>query len=179
MTEPSALAESSSLYVELGLTDSETNSDEEVSPEINAVAQEEGQAGPNPDEQDEGQAGSNPGDAAVDQPQSKLATSTGTLSSLQNLDTEISFTNQFLEERSREDEPDKTNTEAEVQSMVMVPIHHDTSLVPLMTSPVIDLTVLVIDILEKLVKSRQTLSKAMVGRNGFSQVIVSPYGRLA
>ncbi|KAJ9535908.1 hypothetical protein OSB04_un000924 [Centaurea solstitialis] len=36
-----------------------------------------------------------------------------------------------------------------------------------------------IDILEKLVKSRQTLSKAMVARNGFSQVIDSPYGRLA
>ncbi|GJX66383.1 hypothetical protein Tco_0300726 [Tanacetum coccineum] len=68
--EPSGLAESSSLYVELGLTDSETDSNEEVSPEINAVAQEEGQAGPNPDEQDKGQAGSNPGDAAVDQPQS-------------------------------------------------------------------------------------------------------------
>nr|GFA22387.1 hypothetical protein [Tanacetum cinerariifolium] len=38
---------------------------------------------------------------------------------------------------------------------------------------------LVIDILEKLVKSRQTLSKAMVARNGFSQVTDSPYGRLA
>nr|GEX92301.1 reverse transcriptase domain-containing protein [Tanacetum cinerariifolium] len=38
---------------------------------------------------------------------------------------------------------------------------------------------LVIDILEKLVKSRQTLSKAMVARNGFSQVIDSPYGLLA
>ncbi|GKD76125.1 hypothetical protein Tco_1334407, partial [Tanacetum coccineum] len=117
ITKPSCLAESSSLYVELGLTDSETDFDEEV--------------------------GSNPGDAAMDQPQSshvvharpnldhmdlginlKLptndqiilkehATSTGTLSSLQNLDREISFTNQFLEERSREDEPNKTNTEAE------------------------------------------------------------------
>ncbi|GKF04823.1 hypothetical protein Tco_0035491, partial [Tanacetum coccineum] len=35
---------------------------------------------------------------------------------------------------------DKSNTEAEVQSMVMVPIHQDTSSVPLMTTPVIDLT---------------------------------------
>ncbi|GJW34975.1 retrovirus-related pol polyprotein from transposon TNT 1-94 [Tanacetum coccineum] len=68
--EPSGLVESSSLYVELGIIDSETDSNEEVSPEINAVAQEEGQAGPNPDEQDKGQAGSNLGDAAVDQPQS-------------------------------------------------------------------------------------------------------------
>ncbi|GJZ85605.1 hypothetical protein Tco_0650944 [Tanacetum coccineum] len=40
----------------------------------------------------------------------------------------------------QEDEPDKSNTEAEVQSMVTVPIHQDTSSVPLMTTPVIDLT---------------------------------------
>ncbi|GJT50652.1 hypothetical protein Tco_0976809 [Tanacetum coccineum] len=65
----------------------------------------------------------------------------GTLSSLQNLDKEFSFTNQFLEEKSPEDEPEKTNTESEVQSMVTVPIHQDTSSVPLMTTPVIDLTV--------------------------------------
>ncbi|GKB57312.1 copia protein, partial [Tanacetum coccineum] len=35
-TEPSGHVESPSLYAELGLTDSETESDEEVSPEINA-----------------------------------------------------------------------------------------------------------------------------------------------
>ncbi|GKA05760.1 retrovirus-related pol polyprotein from transposon TNT 1-94 [Tanacetum coccineum] len=195
-TEPSGHAESPSLYAELGLTDSETESDEEVSPEINAGTQDEGQAGPNPGIQDEGQAGSNPGDAAESQPQSshvvhagpnlehmdfevtnastqqnpeqmdeeftttaypsvqenlKLptedqvileepASSAGTLSSLQNLDKELSFTNQFLVEKSQEDEPDKSNTEAEVQSMVTVPIHQDTSSVPLMTTPVIDLT---------------------------------------
>ncbi|GKE44692.1 hypothetical protein Tco_1471976, partial [Tanacetum coccineum] len=49
--------------------------------------------------------------------------SPGTLSSLQNLDKELSFTNQFLAEKSQEDEPKKTNVEAEVQSMVTVPIH--------------------------------------------------------
>ncbi|GJR67248.1 hypothetical protein Tco_0013313 [Tanacetum coccineum] len=38
----------------------------------------------------------------------------GTLSSLQNLDKEFSFTNQFLEEKSQEDEPEKTNTDLEV-----------------------------------------------------------------
>ncbi|GKE05099.1 hypothetical protein Tco_1397117, partial [Tanacetum coccineum] len=160
-----------------------TESDEEVSLEINAGTQDEGQAGPNPGKQvegqtrpnpgiqDEGHAGSNPGDDAVSQPQPshvvhvgpnlehidieenlKLLTkdqvrleeptsSTGTLSSLQNLDKEFSFTNQFLEEKSPEGEPEKTNTESEVQSMVMVPIHRDTSSVPLMTTPVIDLTV--------------------------------------
>ncbi|GJU93480.1 retrovirus-related pol polyprotein from transposon TNT 1-94 [Tanacetum coccineum] len=47
----------------------------------------------------------------------------------------------FLVEKSHEDEPEKTNTEVEVQYMVTVPIHQDTSSVPLMTSPIIDLTV--------------------------------------
>ncbi|GKE78388.1 hypothetical protein Tco_1544508, partial [Tanacetum coccineum] len=65
----------------------------------------------------------------------------GTMSSLQNLDKELSFTKQFLVEKSQEDEPEKTNIEAEVQSMVTVPIHQDTSSVPLMTTLVIDLTV--------------------------------------
>ncbi|GJV10251.1 hypothetical protein Tco_1351792 [Tanacetum coccineum] len=192
-TEPSGHDESSSLYAELGLTDSETESDEEV-PGIDAGDQDEGQAGPNPGIQDEGQAGSNPGDAAVSQPQSshagpnrehmdfevtdasiqqnpeqmdeeftttaypnvqenlKLptedqvrleepASSAGTLSSLLNLDKELSFADQFLVEKSQEDEPEKTNTELEVQSMVTVHIHQDTSSVPLMTTPVIDLTV--------------------------------------
>ncbi|GJS76021.1 hypothetical protein Tco_0725902 [Tanacetum coccineum] len=69
------------------------------------------------------------------------ASSARTLSSMQNLDKELSFTNQFLTEKSQEDEPEKTNTEVEVKSMVMVPIHQDTSSVPLMTSLIIDLTV--------------------------------------
>ncbi|GKC91927.1 hypothetical protein Tco_1157369 [Tanacetum coccineum] len=42
------------------------------------------------------------------------ASSARTLSSLQNLDKELSFTNQFLVKKSQEDEPDKSNTEAEV-----------------------------------------------------------------
>ncbi|GKE08289.1 hypothetical protein Tco_1411840, partial [Tanacetum coccineum] len=154
-TEPSGHDESSSLYAELGLTDSETESDEEV-PGIDAGDQDEGQAGPNPGIQDEGQAGSNPGDAAVSQPQSSHAVHAGpnrehmdfevtntsiqqnpeqmdeeftttaypnvqenlklptkdqvrleepassvrTLSSLQNLDKELSFADQFLVEKS-------------------------------------------------------------------------------
>ncbi|GJZ27210.1 hypothetical protein Tco_0571463 [Tanacetum coccineum] len=69
------------------------------------------------------------------------ASSAGTLSSLQNLDKELSFTDKFLVEKSQEDELEKTNTESEVQSMVTVPIHQDTSSVPLMTTLVIDLTV--------------------------------------
>ncbi|GJW39295.1 hypothetical protein Tco_0065140 [Tanacetum coccineum] len=38
----------------------------------------------------------------------------GTLSSLQNLDKEFSFTNQFHVEKSQEDEPKRTNTALEV-----------------------------------------------------------------
>ncbi|GKB71879.1 retrovirus-related pol polyprotein from transposon TNT 1-94, partial [Tanacetum coccineum] len=69
------------------------------------------------------------------------ASSARTLSSLLNLNKELSFADQFLVEKSQEDEPKKTNTESEVQSMVTVPIHQDTSSVPLMTTLVIDLTV--------------------------------------
>ncbi|GJY55104.1 hypothetical protein Tco_0446768 [Tanacetum coccineum] len=124
----------------------------------NLGVQDEGQAGPNPGVQDEGQAGSNPGDSAESQPQSSHAVhagpnlehidleatdastqqntdSTRTLSSLQNLDKELNFTNQFLEEKLHEDETEKTNTELEVQSMVTVPIHQDTSSVPPMATP--------------------------------------------
>nr|GFD27548.1 hypothetical protein [Tanacetum cinerariifolium] len=39
--------------------------------------------------------------------------STRSLSSLQNLDKELSFTNQFLVEKPQEEEPEKTNTESE------------------------------------------------------------------
>ncbi|GJU94261.1 hypothetical protein Tco_1319017 [Tanacetum coccineum] len=196
-TEPSGHEESSSLYAELGLTDSEMEFDDDISPAINPEAQNEGQARSNPGKQVEGQDGSNHGDAADSQPQpshvvhagpnlehtdleatdastqqnpehldeeftttaypnvqeylklptkdqvrlEEPASSTRTLSSLQNLDKELSFTIQFLAKKSHEDEPEKTNIEAEVQSMVTIPIHQDTSSVPLMTTLVIDLTV--------------------------------------
>ncbi|GJX31470.1 hypothetical protein Tco_0241325 [Tanacetum coccineum] len=68
------------------------------------------------------------------------ASSAGTLSSMNNLDKDLSFTDQFLVEKSQKDKPEKTNTEAEVQSMVTIPILQDTSSVPLMTTPVIDIT---------------------------------------
>ncbi|GKF17461.1 hypothetical protein Tco_0062379, partial [Tanacetum coccineum] len=50
-TEPSGHAESPSLYAELGLIDSEKESDKEGSLEINAGTPDEGQAVPNPGEQ--------------------------------------------------------------------------------------------------------------------------------
>ncbi|GJV31116.1 hypothetical protein Tco_1391516, partial [Tanacetum coccineum] len=149
--EPSGLVETLSLYAELGLTNSETDSDEEVTLAMNAEAQEEGQggtnpgdvgvsqtpsshvvyAGPNLDHMDLGiaEASSQPnteqmdeeftatayskvqenlklpteGDVRLEEP----ASSAATLSSLQNLDKEINFTNQFLAKKSQEDEPEK------------------------------------------------------------------------
>ncbi|GJS39416.1 hypothetical protein Tco_0564459 [Tanacetum coccineum] len=66
-TEPSGHDESSSLYAELGLTESDTESDKEVPPVVKSGAPDEGQAGPNPGIQDEGQAGPNPGNDTVSQ----------------------------------------------------------------------------------------------------------------
>nr|GEW58957.1 retrovirus-related Pol polyprotein from transposon TNT 1-94 [Tanacetum cinerariifolium] len=68
-TESSGHDESLSLYAELGLTDSEVESDEDV-PGIDAKVPDEEQAGQNPGDQNEGQAGPNPGDAAASQLQS-------------------------------------------------------------------------------------------------------------
>ncbi|GJS02322.1 hypothetical protein Tco_0318830 [Tanacetum coccineum] len=158
-TEPSGHDESSSLYVELGLIDSETEFDEEVPGNDDG---DEGQDGLNPSIQDEGQAGSNPGDAAVSQPQSSHAvhdgpncehmdfevTNTSIQQNPEQMDEEFTTTdypnvqeNLKLPTKDQEDEPEKTNTESEVQSMVTVPIHKDTSSVPLMTTLVIDLIV--------------------------------------
>ncbi|GKE06110.1 E-beta-farnesene synthase, partial [Tanacetum coccineum] len=171
--ESSSHDESSSLYAKLGLTDSESESDEEV-PGIDAEVQDEGQAGPNPGEQDEGQAGPNPGDVAASQPPPSHVVLAGPDLKHMNLEAsntliqpnpkqmddeftttaypnvqenlklptegEVRLEDPFLAEKSHEDEPEKTNIEAEVQSMVTVPIHQDTSSVPLMTTLVIDLT---------------------------------------
>ncbi|GJX17459.1 hypothetical protein Tco_0218291 [Tanacetum coccineum] len=194
-TKPSGHEESSSLYVELGLTDSEMEFDDDVSPKINPEAQDEGQTGPNPGKQVEGQAGSNPGDDAESQPQSshvvhagpnlehmdfeatnastqqnpeqidegfiataypkvqenlKLtveeqvvleepASSTGTLSFLQHLAKDFSFGDQFFNDKPSDVENEKTTAETKAESMVSVTIHQDTSAIPPMTSPVIDL----------------------------------------
>ncbi|GKD82904.1 hypothetical protein Tco_1349743 [Tanacetum coccineum] len=101
--EPSGHAESPSLDVELALTDSETESDEEVPPvnlKKDASYRElfENLKLPTKDQ------------VILEEPTS----STRTLSSLQNLDKELNFTNQFLMEKTQEEEPEKTNTESEV-----------------------------------------------------------------
>ncbi|GJT23171.1 retrovirus-related pol polyprotein from transposon TNT 1-94 [Tanacetum coccineum] len=133
-TEPTGHADSPSLDTELVLTDSETESDKEVP------------AGPNPGIQDEGQVGSNPGDAVESQPQPSHGVhagpnrehmgleatdassqqkpeqmdedSTRTLSSLQNLDKDLSFTDQFFMEKPYEEESGKTNVEKKVSQVV-------------------------------------------------------------
>nr|GEX00749.1 hypothetical protein [Tanacetum cinerariifolium] len=155
LAEASGPAESPSLDAELALTDSETESDDE------------GEAGPNPSIQDEGEAGSNHGDAAGSQPQSSHvvhagpnlepmdleATDASPLQNHEQLDEEFTTTaypnvqenlklpseDLFFVEKQHEEEPGKTNVEAEVQSMVSVPIHQETSSVPPMTTSVIDL----------------------------------------
>nr|GEW26580.1 hypothetical protein [Tanacetum cinerariifolium] len=104
---------------------------------------DEGPAGQNPGVQDEGQGRSNPTDAAESQPQSSHVVHVGPNREhmdLEATDTSTCFTDQFFMEKQQEEEPRKTNAEAEVQSMVSVPIHQDTSSVPPMTTLIIDLT---------------------------------------
>nr|GEX66187.1 ribonuclease H-like domain-containing protein [Tanacetum cinerariifolium] len=120
-TGPSGNAESPSLDAELA--DSETKFDKTVTPinkdkdvsnkeltEINAGVQDKGQAGSSPDEE---------------------FTTTAYPNVQENLK---------LPTEDQEKEPKKTNDESEVQSMVTVPIHQDTSSVPPMTTPVLNLS---------------------------------------
>ncbi|GKB76526.1 hypothetical protein Tco_0943421 [Tanacetum coccineum] len=60
--------DSMSLYAELGLSGSDTDSDEATPLVIRSKTQDEGQAGPDPGKLDEGQAGPNPDDVAESQP---------------------------------------------------------------------------------------------------------------
>ncbi|GJR77869.1 hypothetical protein Tco_0090234, partial [Tanacetum coccineum] len=124
--EPLGHDESSSLYAKLGLTESDTESDEEVPPVVKSGTSDEGQTGPNPSIQDKGQAGPNPcndtvsqtlstpgvharpnlehTDAeatdATSQPPKEPTSSTGTFSSLQHLTKDFNFGDQFFNPRS-------------------------------------------------------------------------------
>ncbi|GJV72157.1 hypothetical protein Tco_1492152 [Tanacetum coccineum] len=163
-TEPSGHDESSSLYAEVGLTESDTESDEEVPPIVKSGATDEGHGGPNPGIQDEVQAGPNPGNDTVTQTLStpgvhagpnlehtdaeatdatmileEPASSTGTLSSLQHLAKDFSFGDQFFNDKPPEANNEKATADTEAESMVSITIHQDTSVIPPMTSPVIDL----------------------------------------
>ncbi|GKA26134.1 hypothetical protein Tco_0712243 [Tanacetum coccineum] len=194
-TEPSGHDEPSSLYVELGLTESDTESDEEMPPVVESGDQDKGQARPDPGIQDKSQAEPNPGDVAESQPLStpgvhaglnrehtdakatdatsqpqpgqmdeeftataypnvqenlKLtvdepmipeepASSTGTLSSQQHLAKDFSFGDQFFNDKPLEADNEKTTADTKAESMVSVTIHQDTSAIPPMISPMIDL----------------------------------------
>ncbi|GJT81875.1 hypothetical protein Tco_1056217 [Tanacetum coccineum] len=66
--------------------------------------------------------------------------STGTLSSMKNMEDAYAIGDQFINDKSTEDEPRKLNVEAEVVSMVTVPIYQASSSVPPLSIPVIDLS---------------------------------------
>nr|GFB92185.1 hypothetical protein [Tanacetum cinerariifolium] len=66
--------------------------------------------------------------------------SSGTLSSMKNLEDNFTFGDQFINDKPTEKDPRKTNVEAKVKSMVTVPIHQASSLFSPLSTPVIDLT---------------------------------------
>ncbi|GJU86748.1 hypothetical protein Tco_1294294 [Tanacetum coccineum] len=66
--------------------------------------------------------------------------SSGTLSSIKNLDDAFTFGDQFLNEKPSEEEPSTANVETKVESIVTVPIHQASSIVPPLSTPIIDLT---------------------------------------
>ncbi|GJU35724.1 hypothetical protein Tco_1184078 [Tanacetum coccineum] len=66
--------------------------------------------------------------------------SSGTLSSMKNLDDAFTFGDQFLNDKPTKEEPSKANVEIEVESIVTVPIHQASSSVPPLSTPIIDLT---------------------------------------
>ncbi|GKB03340.1 hypothetical protein Tco_0831429 [Tanacetum coccineum] len=147
------------------LTESDTESDEEVPPVVKSGAQDEGQAGPNPGKQDEGQAGPNPGNDTVSQPQSTPGVHAGpnlehtdaeatdatsqpqprqmdeefTATTYPNVQENLKLTVDELLDKPSEADNEKTTADTEAESMVSVTIHQDTFAIPLMTSPVIDL----------------------------------------
>nr|GEV78009.1 hypothetical protein [Tanacetum cinerariifolium] len=66
--------------------------------------------------------------------------STGTLSSLQHIAKDFSFGYLFFNDKPSEAENEKTTAETKAESMVSVTIQQDTSIIPPMTTPIIDLT---------------------------------------
>ncbi|GKD06825.1 hypothetical protein Tco_1181799 [Tanacetum coccineum] len=66
--------------------------------------------------------------------------STGNLSLMKKSEDEYAIGDQFINDKSTDDEPGKLNVEAKVVSMVIVPIYQASSSVPLLSTPVIDLS---------------------------------------
>nr|GEY00239.1 hypothetical protein [Tanacetum cinerariifolium] len=65
---------------------------------------------------------------------------TGTLSSLQHLAKDLSFGDLFFNDKPSEADNEKTTMETEAELMVSVTIQQDTSVIPPITTPIIDLT---------------------------------------
>ncbi|GKC02734.1 hypothetical protein Tco_0994344 [Tanacetum coccineum] len=61
------------------------------------------------------------------------------MSSLQHLTKDFSFGDQFFNDKPSEAENEKTTEKTKAESMVSIIIHQDTSVIPPMTSPTIDL----------------------------------------
>nr|GEU65957.1 hypothetical protein [Tanacetum cinerariifolium] len=156
--------ESSSLYVELGLMDSEVESDEDV-PRIDAgtVKAKLDQTLMIKMKARLDQTLVNKLKARLDQTlvhcnglpegtrESQLsveehmileepASSTGTLSSLQHLTKDLSFGDLFFNDKLSKADNEKTTAETEAESMVSFTIQLDTSPIPPMTTPVVDPT---------------------------------------
>nr|GEU77759.1 retrovirus-related Pol polyprotein from transposon TNT 1-94 [Tanacetum cinerariifolium] len=66
--------------------------------------------------------------------------SSGTLSSMKNLNDAYTIGDQFINDKSTKDEPGKLNAESKVVSMVTVPIHQASSSIPPLSTPIIDLS---------------------------------------
>ncbi|GJR61239.1 hypothetical protein Tco_1503401 [Tanacetum coccineum] len=129
-------------------------------PSPERVLMEEDQAGSNHEQSHVVQAGTNPEPMHEDfvstvYPQVheslKLTTeehvhienppsSSGTLSSMKNLDDAFTLGDQFLNDKPTEEELGKANVETEVKSMVTVPIHQASSLALPLSTPIINLT---------------------------------------
>nr|GEY72205.1 retrovirus-related Pol polyprotein from transposon TNT 1-94 [Tanacetum cinerariifolium] len=133
LTKPSGHVESPSIYASLGLIDSGSKSNEEVPPVVKVGAQDEGQTGPN--------LGENVKLTVEEQViLEEPASSTGTSSSLQHLAKDFSFGDLFFNDKPSKEKNEKTTTETKPESMVSVIIQQDTSAIPPMTTPVINLT---------------------------------------
>nr|GEV74626.1 hypothetical protein [Tanacetum cinerariifolium] len=66
-----------------------------------------------------------------------LISSTGTLSSMKNLEDPYDIRDQFINDKSTKDEPEKPNIEAEVVSMVTVPIYQASFTVAPLSTPIL------------------------------------------
>ncbi|GJX10527.1 hypothetical protein Tco_0200386 [Tanacetum coccineum] len=69
-----------------------------------------------------------------------LLSSIGTLSLMKNLDDAFTIGDQFINDKSIEDEPGKLNVDSKVVSIVIIPIHQASSLVPPLSTLIIDLS---------------------------------------